>query len=326
VSAPLRRSAPPLPGLALSLVLVLGVACGSRGKGAHPGSGEAPTAEERFGNDVALVNRFAALKPCTFQDGKLDRACPQLDALQRELARARSDPERKAKVVTTLCNLLESERELSRFAAADSLYPEHREPKVLSALRARLPREPSPAVKTALLRQLCWEPGTEARAAARELARATGPEALRLEAIACLGRGRSGPEVVSLLRELLRAEKAAPVRVSLCAALAELAATEAIPELAAQLDVPDADWRCATALAALGSEAAYRELQSGARRGLERGRLSAQLVSALSAFSEKPFFEREPTVALLARIAAETRLSAVTRQRASAELARLGGR
>ena len=90
--------------------------------------------------------------------------------------------------------------------------------------------------------------------------------------------------------------------------------------------MPDADWRCATALAALGSEAAYRELQRGAGDGLRRGRLSAQLVSALSAFSEKPFFERAPTLALLAQVAGEARLSPVTRQRASAELARLGAR
>jgi hypothetical protein len=313
--------------LALLLLVVLGVACGSRGKGggAQPGSGEAPSPEERFGNDLALVNRFAALKACAFERGRLDRSCLQLDALERELTRARSDPERKTKLITTLCNLLESERELTRLAVADGLYPEHREPKVQSALRARLPREPSPAVKTAVLRQLCWEPGAETRATSRELAGANGTEALRLEAIACLGRGGSAPDVVGLLRGLLRSEKkSAPVRAGLCAALAELRAADAVAELAGQLDVPDADWRCATALAALGSEAAYRALQGGARRGLERGRLSAQLVSTLGAFSGKPFFEREPTLALLAKIAADARLSAVTRQRASAEIARLG--
>jgi hypothetical protein len=52
--------------------------------------------------------------------------------------------------------------------------------------------------------------------------------------------------------------------------------------------------------------------------------MPAQHVAALVSFSGRPFFERDRTTALFARIAAERKLSSIARRRAAAALGALG--
>jgi ATP-dependent exoDNAse (exonuclease V) beta subunit len=99
-----------------------------------------PSPEDRFGNDRAVVARFAELEACAPLQDRLDYACPQLHSLRQQIAQRRADPGRRDRLVRTLLNLLESRREVSRLVAAESLFPEHRRSEVRRALQAALDR------------------------------------------------------------------------------------------------------------------------------------------------------------------------------------------
>ncbi len=316
--------------MARTVLLLLGLlaaSCSSsrRTEDAHPGG--PPEPEERFGNDLELVSRFVALKSCSYQASRLDYSCPALKELRQRLESWRAQPERQGKLVPTLLNLLESKQELRRLIAAELLFYDHREPRVVKALAQALGREKVPTVKATLLRQLCWNLTPEVERTALALLDRTGPEVLRAEAALCLGRGgRLTAASVAGLREALRGDPAPAVRGNACAALGSARAKEAVAEMAAALTAPEVDWRCSMALAAVGTREAYLALVAGVEAAAKRGVMPTQHVSALASFAESPFFSKSGALALLSRVVGDRKLSWVARKRAVAELSRLGGK
>lgn len=321
------RPAWPLPALALWVCTAAGcppttTSGDARGKGA-------PAAEERFGNDPELVADFANLKTCVYRGGRVDQACEQLRTLQRRLEVKSRDPEKAAKVATTLANLLESRRELTRLVAAESAFYQHRDPRLAAALKQAFRSERAPAVRATILRQLCFAPSSAALAnlAAATLLAPQEHELVRTEAASCIGRQQAQREAaVPALQAALKREYPARVRGDCCAALGALRATESVAQLVALLSQEDVDWRCGAALGEIGTEPAYRALIEAVEQTLGRGRIPTQHVTALTSFEGTRFFERERVLGILGRIAAERRVSWVARKRAVAELGRMGGR
>jgi HEAT repeat protein len=314
------------PSAPLALLVLLAACPPSTGK--RDGAKGPLEPEQRFGNDPELVADFANLKTCVYRNGRLDRSCVQLVELQRRV-RVKSlsrDPQRRTKVVTTLANLLESRRELTRLAAADNLFLHHRDPKIVAALEQALTAEKVPVVVAAMLRQVCWRTGPSVRQRAIELLDPAGDERVRAEAATCLGRhGKRSKESVAALVTTLKTDRSSTVLGNACAALGALRAEEAVEPMAAKLEDPKVGWRCSAALAEVGTASAYRALVAGVAAALDRGRMPTQHLSALGSFSGKKFFERQRVVALLERVAGTRELSWVARVRAVQELGRLEG-
>lgn len=317
----------------LAAVCAILAACPPSSRSTDGGKKGALEPEHRFGNDPELVADFAALKTCVYRDGRLDDSCDKLQVLRRRLLVKSRKRERRPKVVTTLANLLESRRELTRLVAADSLFPHHAEPAIVAATRRALALEKAPAVKAALLRQSCWRPTDWARAAALELLDPEEQPGVQAEAATCLGRIAGGADkarrvlVVRALVAALDGKRTAAVRASACAALGDLGAAEATAALAALLDEPDLAGRCAPALARLGTKDAYDALLGAARQGLAASRaLPTQLVSALAAFEGRPYVDREGLAQVLQEIAGQRAQSWVARRRAVDALTRLDSR
>jgi hypothetical protein len=317
-------------GSLLLCLVVTQTGCTDSSKGGRKDAKGPLEPEQRFGNDAELVADFAHLKTCVYRGGRLDYSCPQLETLKRRLKVKSRTPERRAKVVTTLVNLLESRRELTRLVASDSLFFHHQDPAIVKAVRAALDVEKAPTVKATLMRQACWKKNDWTREKALSLLSPGEHELVQAEAATCLGRfsGETGARaevVIEALEKSLDRPRSPRVRGNACASLGALGADEAVPRMAKLLADREVDWRCSTALAQLGSEASYRALKAGAQAALSAGRMPSQHVSALASFSQKPFFERREVSSLLKRIAsARRKLSWLARKRAVAELARLG--
>lgn len=282
--------------------------------------------ERRFGNDPELVADFANLKTCVYRDGRLDYSCDNLQTLKRRLRVKTRKPDRRAKVVVTLANLLESRRELTRLVAADSLFPHHRQPKIVAALREALQVEQVPTVKATMLRQACWGPSDWSRTAALKLLAPDEPPPVQVEAAVCLGRQQKGEVVVRALVASLDGARPPAVRGQACAALGALGAVEATAAMAARLDDAADSTHCVPALAQLGTREAHDTLIKAARAALAAGKLLPQYPAALAAAAARPFFERDTVAQLLAEAASGTELPLVTRLRAVRELADLGDR
>lgn len=308
----------------LAFLVLLGACPGERVKGAGPERPVPP--EEREGNDREAVKLVRALlKACSYRSGRLDTSCSAFRELRRKLELRRADAVARAKLAKTLRNLLESDEELVRLVAAESLYPHLREPEVVPSLSAALGRERVAGVRAAILRQLCWSPAKQDTLARPLLARAL-PEPVRAEAAACFARGQvAAVETIAALRASLKADPSPTVRGNACAALGAQRAEVAISELAVAASQTGIAHRCSSALAAIGSRAAYAELVKVVSDALGRGRVPAQHLAALASFSAQPFFEQEKVRPLLARVAADNRQSRIARLRAVAELARHGG-
>jgi hypothetical protein len=313
------------------LVLAAGslalLACSSTSKQAADGQPKTLEPEQRFGNDPELVADFANLSACTYERGRLDRACEQLKTLANRLAVKRRNPDRRPKVVTTLANLLESRRELTRLVAADSLYFHHQEPKIVKAVKKALAAERVPQVKATLLRQACWRWSSWIEQLAIRSLAAKSPELVRAESASCLGRHlRAAKKAIAPLRQALGTDPSSRVKGNVCAALAGLQDTDSVHLLAKQLEVEGVGWRCGTALAALGTKEAYRALKGWITRALDQGKpFPAQHVSALASFTSKPFFEQDQVLTLLTKVAADKRLGWLGQRRAVQELGKLGG-
>jgi HEAT repeat protein len=246
--------------------------------------------------------------------------------LQRRLALKRRDTDGRTRVAATLTALLESRSELTRRVAADALFLDLREPGVRLSLTTALGREKAPAVKAALLRQLCYGPTAETERTAIALLGLPSAEAVRSQAVNCLGRGPPSEKAVNALRAALRSDTSPAVRGDACAALGALGVAAAIPDMARMLEVADVGSRCAAALAALGSAPAYAALESGLTEGLKRGRVPTQIVSALASLADRPFFVRHTVAPLFSRVVADRRLSWVARKRAASTLHHLDQR
>jgi uncharacterized protein YjiS (DUF1127 family) len=317
-----------LGSLLLCLVVALAGCSDSKQAGKKDAKGPLEP-EQRFGNDPELVADFGNLKTCVYRDGRLDYSCPQLKTLKRRLKVKARTAERRAKVVTTLVNLLESRRELTRLVAADSLFFHHQDPAIVKAVRAALEAEKAPTVKATLMRQVCWKKSGWTRQKALALLSTDEHELVQAEAATCLGRfrgdtGARAEAVVEALEKSLAEQRSPRVRGNACASLGALGADESVPRMAKLLSDRAVDWRCSSALAQLGSEAAYRALKAGVGRALAAGRMPAQHVSALASFSARPFFEHREVAELLGSIARSRKLSWVARRRAVAALGRLG--
>jgi hypothetical protein len=310
---------------ALLVLVVLLAACpGERGKGTTPERPVPP--EEREGNDREAVKLIRALlKACSYRNGRLDTSCSAYRELRRKLELRRADAAGRTKLGKTLRNLLESDEEVVRLVAAESLFPHLREPEVVPALGAAQGRERVPGVRAAILRQLCWSPEKH-DALVRPLLARELPEPVRAEAAACFARGQvAAAETIVALRGSVKADPSAAVRGNACAALGSQRAEAAIPELAAAASQTGIAHRCSAALAAIGSSAAYAALVKVVADTLGRGRIPAQQIVALASFSAQPFFEKERVRPLLARVAADSKQSRIARTRAVAELARIDG-
>jgi hypothetical protein len=110
------------------------------------------------------------------------------------------------------------------------------------------------------------------------------------------------------------------VRSRACAAIGRWRAGEAIPALRPLLEDPEAGGTCGAALAAIGTEPAYRALEAAVRGALAGGSLSAHLVTALASFLTRPFVAEDAAAALLSEIMSNEELGWVTRRRAAAAL------
>lgn len=323
-----------LRSAALAAACVIFAACPPSSTSTDAKKRSALEPEHRFGNDPELVADFAALKTCVYRDGRLDDSCDKLQVLRRRLLVKSRKRERRPKVVTTLANLLESRRELTRLVAAESLFPHHAAPAIVAATRRALAVEKAPAVKAALLRQSCWRPTDWARRVALELLDPAESPRVQAEAATCLGRiarSSEGKEhrvpIVRALVSALDRTRTAAVRARACAALGAAGAAEATAALAALLDEPDLAGRCAPAVARLGTRDAYEALLGAARQGLAASRtLPTQLVSALTAFEGRPFVDREGLAQVLQEIAGQRAQSWVARCRAVEALTRLDSR
>ena len=223
-------------------------------------------------------------------------------------------------MITTLANLLESKKEVSRLMAAGSLYPVRKESVIASALDGALLREKVPAVKAVMLRQLCWTPGPRTEKVALALLGGANPAAVRVQAARCLGRltRLSAPGQKALLAAL--AGEDPRVAGAACAVAGKHRVAAAVPRLAALLGRRDLGWRCAPALAAVGGKAAYAALLQAMASGAGKARVPAPLISALASFRGEDYFEREKVAPLLKRIAANKSMSKLARLRAGAEL------
>jgi hypothetical protein len=293
-----------LLALLLALPLALPLACTSSRR-QPDAAAEALDPEQRFGNDPVIVAGFRALSKCAHEGGRVDRSCSELKRLQRKMATRLGGRDRK-KLRTTLVNLLESRRELTRLVAADSLYPLRRDPAVAAALSRALKRERSAPVKAALLRQLCWSPGPQPRRAALGLLAPATPEVLRTQAVACLARGGGAADgqVAAALRKVLQKDPSPALRGAACAALGQLGSQQAVADLAAGVGRgPQQGSLCAAALAAVGSAGAYRALVRAIEAALAAGSLPAQAADALASFEGQAFFDRQAVLALLERMA-----------------------
>lgn len=283
------------------------------------------TSEERFGNDAELLADFANLKACTYRKGRLDHACPQVKTLKLRLLTKARTPSRRKKMITTLANLLESRKEMSRLMAAESLYPVRKERVIAKALDGALLREKVPAIKAVMLRQLCWTPGPARSKAALALLGGANPAVVRVQAARCLGRlaTLSAPGQKALLKAL--AGEDPRVAGAACAVAGKHRVAAAVPTLAGLLGRKDLGWRCAPALAAVGGKAAYTALLQATASGAGRGKMPAPFISALTSFSGQAYFDREQVMGLLERIAANKSVSKLARLRAGEELKRLKG-
>jgi uncharacterized protein YjiS (DUF1127 family) len=315
-------------GLALALlVALLLVGCSSSSKPKEDAGGKGvPTPEQRFGNDPELVADFANLKSCTYEGDRLDHACPQIKTLLLRLKVKSRNVERRDKVVTTLANLLESKQQQTRHAAADSLFFQHRQPKIVAALKQALQREKVPALRATILRQACWTPAPWVLKRARALLQPPAKEPVRAEAASCLGRHpKAAMSARQALRTSLAKDSAARVRGNACAALGSHADAAAVPAMAAALLDQAIAWRCGAALAAVGTKPAFKALLAGVEAAMKRGHVPAQHPAALASFAGRPFFRRPDVSKLLERIAAKRKLSWIARKRAVLELGRLKG-
>jgi len=288
-----------------------------------------PSPEERFGNDPELVADFRALSKCTYRDGRLDHACPQMRALQLRLQTKRRTARLKEKLVTTLANLLESKTERVRMAAAASAEPHLGEAELRKALQKSLKDEETPAIRAVVLRQLCRAPGGDGRAFAHGLlaSKEEQPAVVRAAAAACLGlaRPKEKPLALAALRKLLgpKGDTSDEVKGEACEALGRLGQDEAVVELAAQLGAPKIAWRCAAALAALGGQKAYQALMTHTAGRVERGPLPPAQVRALASFDGGAFVEKAALVEVLKKVAEGKEQGKETKSVAVAELKRL---
>ncbi len=318
-----------LPGgpFLLLLAAALLCACPTPREKADSGGGGGIPPEERFGNDPELLADFANLKACTYAKGRLDHACPQVITLKLRLETKRRTPSRRKKMITTLANLLESRREVSRLMAAESLYPVRKERLVVEALREALIRETVPTIKAVMLRQICWSPGPFAEKAALALVGAANPAAVRSQAAACLEHlpklsASSGKALVAVL------SGKAPEGVigAACAAAGKHRVAAAVAPMAALLERPKLGWRCAPALAAVGGKAAYKALFKATTGALGQGKVPAPYISALGSFAGEKFFNREAAILLLEQVVARKGISELALLRAQEELKRLKGK
>ena len=316
---------PGLPVSALALMAMGLFACPAprQQPDAQP---EGIPAEERFGNDPELLADFHNLKACGYTRGRLDHACPQVLALKMRLEVKQRTASRRKKMITTLANLLESRKELSRLMAAESLYPVRREPPVVAALSAALIRESVPGIKAVMLRQLCWTPGPRTEKLALALLPAANPAVVRARAAACLGHAPtlSAAGRKALIKALSSA-RAPRVVGHACVALGRHRVAGAVAPMAGLLEQQTLGWRCAPALAAVGGEAAYRALLKATAAALNRGQLPAPYVLALGSFGGQEYFDRPAVLRLLERIQKNDKLNAVSRNHAAGEIARLQG-
>ena len=307
-----------------ALLAVILCACPAPRDKADAGTSSGIPAEERFGNDPELLADFQNLKACTYQQGRLDHACPQVKTLKLRLETKRRTPSRRKKMVTTLANLLESRQEVSRLMAAESLYPDRKERAIVAALRGALIRETVPGIKAVMLRQVCWTPGPHAEKVALALLGAANPAVVRAQAAACLGHlpRLSAAGGKALLRAL---SGRTPPRVvgAACAAAGKHRVAGAVAPLAALLDKQELGWRCASALALLGDKPAYKALFKATTGALGQGKVPAPYISALGSFSAQAFFNREAVIRLLEQIVERKGLSKLAQLRAGVELERL---
>lgn len=311
----------------LLLLLLLPVSCPERrGTGvADSGPAEgAPRPEDRFGNDPELVADVANLESCTYREGRLDRACPQLRTLLDRLRVKGRRRENIDKLVTTLTNLLESSRDLTRLVAAESLYPFVHLPRVITALSQALRVERVDPVRATLLRQRCWKMDDQVRDQALALLGPKTPEPVRAEAATCLGR-QERPSAASLqsLRRILSRDPSDRVRSNACATLGTLHDAGSVPLIVKLLDDEKVAWRCVTALAAIGTRPAYEAIRGLVSRSIVNRRIVAQSIRALTSFEDEPFFSRSEVVELLSRIVADSTLGQTPVRMASRELQRL---
>jgi hypothetical protein len=238
-----------------------------------------------------------------------------------------ADPEQRSKVITTLANLLESKREVTRLVAAENLYPFHHHATISRALETALRKEKVVAIKATLLRQRCWLLGSNAEKFALSFLRRPFPsELLRAEAVACVGRqGKASLAATEALREAWRQDDSPLVKRAACVALAAVGAKEALAEMTEGLLLNEMSDCSATALAAMGTRAAYEALLQGIEDAHRRGHLSPQGLGALFSFSQQPFFAQTAIERLLVEIINDGRIGWVSRIRAIEELARTPG-
>lgn len=281
-------------------------------------------AEERYGNDPELLADFKNLKACTYQQGQLDHACPQVKTLMLRLETKRRTPSRRKKMIITLANLLESKQEVSRLLAAEGLYPDRKERAIVEALGGALIRETVPGIKAVMLRQVCWTPGPHAEKVALALLGAANPAVVRTQAAACLAHlpKLSAAGGKALLKALTGKT---PPRVvgAACAAAGKHRLAGAVAPLAALLDKQELGWRCAPALAAVGGKPAYKALFKAITSTLAQARVPAPYISALGSFAGQEFFNREAVIRLLEQTVARKGLSKLAHLRAEGELKRL---
>jgi len=310
----------------LFLPLLASAACRNTSPGAPDSDASAIPleAEKRFGNDPELVADFQKLKACAAdQEGRLDYACPAIKTLRLRLE-VKGRRENRPKLIKTLLNLLESRSAHTRLLAAESLYSLRREATVGSSLARALGQERVPAVKAAMLRQLCWAREASAAGAALKLLAASNPELVRAQAAVCLGQQEELPvEAIKALKGALRGDPSARVRGDACAAVGRHWNASGVPLMASLLSRDDVGWRCAAGLAEVGTRESYQALQEGINAALQQGRLPAQFVRALGAFSAKPFFNRPDVIKLLRRVAARPLLGEPALSAARDELRRL---
>lgn len=280
-----------------------------------------PAAESRFGNDPELLADFDNLKACARQAGRLDHGCPQYKTLRLRLEIKRRTASRRRKMVTTLANLLESRRELTRLAVAHNLYPVRDQSAIRAALRQALSVERAAVVQAVLLRQACWTRRPWAEGQAVKLLSGSASVPVRVAAAACLAQpGQLSKAGRLAVDQALRREKAAPVLGNLCAAVANGRLVRSSASVVALLKRPGVGWRCAPHLAALGTPGAYRGLLGAAEQALGRGDVHAALVSALGSMAGKPFYQAAAVNTLLGQIVASDKVTEPARARARAML------